>query len=305
LVGVDLLVLSPDDPTTQIVEAAPGLRAITYDPADPDPPAGAEEAAGLIVQSGHVEAQVKLMRALPKLAIVQTLSAGYDAWEGRLPAGVVLSNARGAHGRATAELGVTMLLTIYREMREFAEDQHLSDWAMRTTDSLADKRVLVLGAGDLAQHVRAMLAPFGAEAVLFGRTARSGVLALSDIRKHLPKADAVIAVLPSTADTRHVIDAAFLAALPDDAVVINLGRGPLVDTDALLDELHSGRLRAALDVTDPEPIPDDHPLWKAPGLLLTPHVGGATLGYEERAANVAAEQLSQFAAGETPRNVVR
>ncbi|MDQ8045700.1 MAG: 2-hydroxyacid dehydrogenase [Solirubrobacteraceae bacterium] len=300
-----LLVLTPDDETTAAVDATDGLRALRYDPHDPSPPPGAEEAEALITSSAAVSTILELAPQLPKLRIAQTLSAGFDAWDGKLPAGVALSNCRGAHGRATAELAVTMLLTILREIREFIEDQDGRDWADRTTDSLFGKRVLILGAGDLAEHARAMLAPFGATATLVGRTARDGVITLADVPALLPSTDAVICVLPESPETHHTIDAAFLAALPDDAIVVNVARGGLVDTAALLAELEARRLRAGLDVTDPEPLPEDHPLWTAPGLLLTPHVGGSTLGFPERAAAVAAEQLRQFAAGDRPDNLVR
>jgi phosphoglycerate dehydrogenase-like enzyme len=299
-----LLVLTPREVNRVAVDAHPELTAIPYDPTSPIPAQDAREAQAIIVQTEHAAATLQLIQELPRLQLLQTLSAGIDAWDGKLPAGVQISNARGAHGQGTAELVVAMLLTFYRELREFTEDQHGRDWATRITDSLHGKRILVLGAGDLATHVQAMLAPFGATATLVGRTAREGVVALSSVPKLLPHHDAVVAVLPLTLETRHVIDATFLAAMPDGAIVINAGRGALVDTGALLAELESGRLRAGLDVTDPEPLPADHPLWAAPGLLLTPHVGGDTLGHEERSARVAAEQLAQFARSGAADNLI-
>lgn len=300
-----LHVLTPREIHRAAVDAQPGLVAIPYNPSDPTPAPQALEAEAIIVMTEHSPPILELLPKLPKLQIVQTLSAGFDAWDGRVPDGVQISNARGAHGRATAELCITLLLAHLREIREFVEDQALRDWAQRETDSLAGKRVLVLGAGDLAWHVRAMLEPFGATATLVGRTARDGVVTMAEVPALLPETDAVVAVLPLVDETRHVIDAAFLAALPDDAIVVNAGRGPLVDTDALLAELEAGRLRAGLDVTDPEPLPADHPLWTAPGLILTPHVGGDTLGNDDRSAQVAAAQLAQFAAGHAPDNLVR
>ncbi len=299
-----LLVLTPTDLIASAVNAIDGLAAIPFDPADPAPSEAALEAEAIITMTEHAPTLLELMAHLPKLRLVQTQSAGVDAWAGRVPEGVAISNARGAHGRATAELAVAMLLSILRELKEFAEDQDIEDWATRTTDSLFEKRVLILGAGDLATHLQAMLAPFGAETTLVGRTAREGVIALRDVAAHLPEADAVVAVLPLSDETRHVINAPFLAALPDGAIVVNAGRGALVDTDALLAELQAHRLRAALDVTDPEPLPAGHPLWDAPGLLLTPHVGGDTLGFQQRAAEIAAAQIAQFAAGALPDNLV-
>ncbi|MDO9353137.1 MAG: 2-hydroxyacid dehydrogenase [Solirubrobacteraceae bacterium] len=301
---MSLLVLSPSGLIAEIVDATDGLKAVRFDPTDPVPPAAGAEAEAIVTMTEHAREIRELFGRLPKLLLVQTQSAGFDAWVDHLPPGVQLSNCRGAHGRATAELVIGMLLSILRELPEFGEDQALEDWATRTTDSLFEQRVLILGAGDLATHLTAMLEPFGSHVTRVGRTAREGVVTLADVPALLPDTDIVVALLPLSDETRHLIDQAFLAALPDGAIVVNAGRGPLVDTDALLAELESGRLRAALDVTDPEPLPAGHPLWKAPGLLLTPHVGGDTLGFEERAARICAGQIAEFARGERPENLV-
>ena len=162
----------------------------------------------------------------------------------------------------------------------------------------------MLGAGDLAANLASRLAPFETDVTLVGRSARPGVVAWQDVVALLPTADAVVAMLPENESTHHVVDAGFLARLPDGAVVVNAGRGGAVDTDALLAELTSGRLRAALDVTDPEPLPTGHPLWSAPGLLLTPHVAGSTAGAWQRAWNVALQQIGVFADGGRPPNLV-
>jgi phosphoglycerate dehydrogenase-like enzyme len=163
---------------------------------------------------------------------------------------------------------------------------------------------VVLGAGDLATNLASRLAPFETEVVLVGRRARPGVHALADVDDLLPNADVVVALLPDSEATRNVIDADFLAKLPDGAVVVNAGRGGSVDTNALLAELTSCRLRAALDVTNPEPLPQGHPLWSAPGLLLTPHVAGSVHGGWQRAWEVALRQLEIYAKGGIPPNLV-
>jgi phosphoglycerate dehydrogenase-like enzyme len=162
----------------------------------------------------------------------------------------------------------------------------------------------VLGAGDLAVNLAARLTPFETEVTLVGRRAMPGVHAMSDVEALLPRADAVVAMLPDDDTTHHIIDAEFLAKMPDRAVVVNAGRGGAVNTEALLAELTSGRLRAALDVVDPEPLPPGHPLWSAPGLLLTPHVAGSSAGAWERAWAVAAKQISIYSDGGRPSNVV-
>jgi phosphoglycerate dehydrogenase-like enzyme len=139
---------------------------------------------------------------------------------------------------------------------------------------------------------------------LVGRRARDGVHGIDEVLDLLPDHDACVVIVPLTDDTRDLIDAAFLAAMPDGSVLVNAARGPVADTDALTAELMSGRIRAAVDVTEPEPLPADHPLWRAPGLLLTPHVGGSVPGGLRRAYGVAAGQIAAFARGEQPPNLV-
>jgi phosphoglycerate dehydrogenase-like enzyme len=199
---------------------------------------------------------------------------------------------------------VAALLAIYRDLRLFNEQQSQGTWRAKDTETLIGKRVVVLGAGDLAVNLASRLAPFETDVTLVGRRGRPGVHALADIDQLLPGADVVVAMLPGGESTRHIIDAEFLAKLRDGTVVVNAGRGGSVDTEALLAELISGRLRAALDVTDPEPLPAGHPLWSAPGLLLTPHVAGSTAGAWERAWAVAMRQIEIFAKGERPPNLV-
>jgi phosphoglycerate dehydrogenase-like enzyme len=244
------------------------------------------------------------MHEMPCLRLVQTLSAGTDRWEGRLPRGVALSNARGAHGGATAEWAAAVLLAIYRELPRFAADQAAGVWRHGTTDTLDGKRVLILGAGDLGLSLRARLEPFGARLTMVGRRRRPGIEAAADLPALLPRHDAVVVMVPYNDSTRHLVGASFLAAMPDGAVLVNAARGPVVDTAALLAELRSGRLRAALDVTDPEPLPAGHPLWHAPGVLITPHVGGNTAGAADRAWNLAARQIAQYASGKQPDNLI-
>jgi phosphoglycerate dehydrogenase-like enzyme len=245
------------------------------------------------------------MRELPKLRMVQTLSAGTEQWEGKLPDGVLLSNARGANGGATAELAMTGLLAVYRQLPQFIADQAAHRWDQHQTETMAGKRLLVLGAGDLGQHLRAMAEPFGAEVTLTGRSARAGVHAFDEVPDLVGTQDAVVVMVPSNAETRHLVDAAFLARMPDRSVLVNVARGPVVDTGALLAELISGRLRAVLDVTDPEPLPAGHPLWEQPGVLISPHVGGASSAFFPRADRLMAAQLARFTAGQPLENVVR
>ncbi|WP_319451805.1 MULTISPECIES: 2-hydroxyacid dehydrogenase [unclassified Mycobacterium] len=279
------------------------VDAIPYEPGKPWP---SEHVDATVVVVGYEDAPATGARfgELPRLRLVQTLNAGYEQWLPLVPRGVMLSNGRSAHGGSSAEWVVAALLAIYRELETFAEHQSEGVWRPKDTDTLIGKRVIVLGAGDLAVNVAARLTPFETEVTLVGRRARPGVRALTDIDGLLPSADVVVAMLPGDESTHHLIDAEFLAKLRDGAVVVNAGRGGTVDTQALLAELTSGRLRAALDVTDPEPLPNEHPLWSAPGLLLTPHVAGSTVGAWERAWAVALRQIDVFARGGRPPNLV-
>ena len=298
-----LKVLVPNGLGIDFSEAPANIETVLYEPGEPWPP---EHLDAKVVVVGYDKAPDvgARFKDLADLRLVQTLNAGYEQWEPLLPAGVMLSNGRGAHGGSSAEWVVAALLTIYRELARFNQQQSEGVWRGWDTETLMGKRVVVLGAGDLATNLAARLAPFETEVVLVGRRARPGVHALADVDALLPTADVVVALLPDSEATRNVIDADFLAKLPDGAVVVNAGRGGSVDTDALLAELTSGRLRAALDVTKPEPLPQGHPLWSAPGLLLTPHVAGSVHGGWQRAWAVALRQLEIYAEGGIPSNLV-
>jgi phosphoglycerate dehydrogenase-like enzyme len=296
-------VLVPDDTGLEVLARSPKLAAVRYEPGDPWPD-GHRDASVVVVGYENAPAVGARFAELPGLRLVQTLNAGYEQWLPLLPDGVMLSNGRGAHGGSTAEWVVAVLLAIYRDLQLFNERQSEGVWDPRDTETLIGKRVVILGAGDLAVNLASRLAPFETEVTLVGRRARPGVHALDDVGVLLPDADVVVAMLPGNRATHHVIDAAFLAKMRDGAVVVNAGRGGAVDTDALVQELTSGRLRAALDVTDPEPLPTGHPLWSAPGLLLTPHVAGSTAGASERAWAIARDQIIVHADGGQPPNLV-
>jgi phosphoglycerate dehydrogenase-like enzyme len=297
-------VLVPHEAGVAALADVPGVRAIRYDPTA-DLPSEAETAQVLVAPSQATGEVVAKLGQLPKLRLVQLLTAGAEAWIGKLPDGVALSDGRGAHGGATAEWIVTALLAVYRHVPRFVAAQAEGRWDYHQTEELADKRVLIVGAGDVAENTVARLAPFGVTTTLVGRRARVGVHAIEDAADLLPHHDACVLIVPLTDATRGLVDAAFLAAMPEGAVLVNAARGPVVDTDALVAELMSGRLRAALDVTDPEPLPAGHPLWNAPGLFLAPHVGGSVPQATARAFRVAAEQIAEFAEGNTPPNLVQ
>ncbi|MHA6796042.1 2-hydroxyacid dehydrogenase [Pseudonocardia bannensis] len=301
--GADVRVLVPHSEGLDALADVPGVVAVRYDP-DGDLPAEAASAQVLVPPFLATGEAVAMVDRLPELRLVQLLTAGAESWVGKLPDGVALSDCRGAHGGVTAEWIVAVLLAIYRHLPDFVRAQDEARWDYHPTDELLGARVLIVGAGDVAENTVRRLAPFEVETTLVGRRARDGVHGIDEVLDLLPQHDACVVIVPLTDDTRGLVDARFLAAMPDGAVFVNAARGPVVDTDALTAELTSGRLRAAVDVTDPEPLPSDHPLWKAPGLLLTPHVGGSVPGAMRRAYGIAREQIAAFARGEQPPNLV-
>lgn len=255
---------------------------------------------------------VRPLAAMPAVRVVQTLTAGTDhllGGLGGLPPGVRLCNAAGVHTASTAELALTLTLASLRGIPGMVRGQDREEWRFGVYDALADKSVLIIGYGSIGAAVEDRLLPF--ECGLITRVARSArtaphgpVHALADLPELLPGADVVILTTPLTDTTRGLAGADFLGRMKDGALLVNVARGPVVDTRSLLAETESGRLRAALDVTDPEPLPAGHPLWHAPNVLITPHVGGSSTAFEPRAKRMLARQLTRFAAGEPVEHTV-
>ena len=308
-----ILDLDPDEPLDVLVPpviaeavaaVSPRLRVHPYDPGDGAPSGAALRSSVWVPPSGYPLPPDEILAALPRLRLVQLLTAGAERFIGRLPEGVVLCNARGAHTPSTAEWVMAAVLAAQRGIPFFTREQDAGRWSFRTQHTLFGARVLIVGAGDIGRAVTRMLDGFGVTVDLVARTARDGVHATSELPRLLPDADVVVLVVPVTPETTGMVDAAFLAAMKDDALLVNAARGVVVDTDALLAELTRGRLRAALDVTDPEPLPEGHPLWSAPGLLLTPHVGGEIPGTVERGAASVIAQLERVLAGRPLADVV-
>lgn len=297
-------VLVPDEDGILALSDLANVHAVRYERGQ-RMPSNATEAEVFIAGGPRPPEDVRAMFAqLPEVRLVQLLSAGAEHWVDVVPKGVLLSSCRGAHGGSTAEWVVATLLSMYRELGAFAAAQQQHRWAPMTTDTLQAKRVLIVGAGDLGRQLRHRLEAFDAHVTMVGLTARDEVHGVDELGGLLGSHDSVVLMVPLTSRTRGMVDAEFLAAMPDDSVLVNVARGPVVDTGALLAELRAHRIRAALDVTDPEPLPSDHPLWTAPGLVLTPHVAGTTHGLLRRAYAVAAEEIARYAGGELPHNLV-
>lgn len=242
------------------------------------------------------------------VGLVQSQSIGYEGVGDLLPDGMRFANAASVHETSTAELAVALTLAAQRQIPGFVRAQDEGRWAPVFATSLADRRVLLLGFGGVGKAVAARLAGFEVEITAVARSARTEdgmpVHAVDELPGLLGDAEIVIVTLPGGDATRHIVDDAFLAALPDGALVVNVGRGPLIDTDALVEHVGRGRIRAALDVTDPEPLPADHLLWSLPGALIAPHVGGATTAMRPRIARLVRTQIDRMLAGEPPLNVV-
>lgn len=301
-----ITVLVPDEEGVAALAGVDGVRAVSYDGARPDEPLPPEAAEAEVLVPGFLVPidPGSFVDRMPNLRLIQLMTTGAETWVGRIPQRVLLSTARGAHGGSTAEWALGAMIAIYRELIPFEQARQARDWIRRPTDTLQDKRVLVLGAGDVALRTRRRLEACDATVTLVGTRPRDGVRGIDELPDLLGQHDAVVLMVPLTDATTGLVDAEFLARMPDGAVLVNAARGKVVDTDALLAELTAGRLRAALDVTEPEPLPPDHPLWTAPGLLLTPHVAGSVHDYSRRAYAVVAAEVTRYAAGEEPENLV-
>ncbi|MGI5194661.1 2-hydroxyacid dehydrogenase [Streptomyces sp. CA-288835] len=258
------------------------------------------------------EISVRPMAEMTSVRVVQTLSAGIDHVQpglGLLPTGVQLCNARGVHDASTAELTLTLILSSLRGIPEFVRGQEREEWRSGFRPALADKSVLIVGYGSVGAAIEDRLAPF--EVARVARVARSAretergpVHPITALPELLPDADVVVLITPLTEQTRGLAGADFLSRMKDGALLVNVARGGVVDTKALLAELETGRIRAALDVTDPEPLPKGHPLWHAPGVLISPHVGGPTSAFFPRAERLLVDQFHRFVNREPMRNVV-
>ena len=250
------------------------------------------------------EANLALMNRMPRLHTCQMLTAGFENALPYLPTGARLYNAAGVHDASTAELAVGLIIANLRGIDEAARDMRLGMWRHRQLPALADKQVLIIGAGGVGEAIRRRLEPFEAEIIMVGRTAREGVSASSELDALLPLADVVILAIPLDDVTTGMVDATFLGRMKDGALLVNVARGRVVRSDDLLAELASGRIRASLDVTDPEPLPVEHPLWSVPGLLVTPHLGGNSSAFLPRARRLVEGQLDRLGRGDPLINQV-
>lgn len=297
----------PDTSWLEDVGPVDGVAPVVWDP-QVGPPA--EDVDIFIAPYMAPSEQIAVVTEKPSVRLVQLLSAGADAALPVVPEEVAIANAKGVHDAATAELGVGLVLASQRGFDEFATAQAKGEWLPRRfRPGLADKRVLVLGYGSVGRALARRLAPFEVSLTAVASRARDGddlverVHDVDSLPALLPDQDVIVSVLPGTEATHGILGEEALAAVPDGGLVVNIGRGPALDTEAAL--RHAGRLRFALDVTDPEPLPADHPLWSAPGVIISPHTGGVTDAFRPRMVDLLRRQLRGLVAGEEPLSLVR
>lgn len=290
-------------PWPGVAEAMAGRLPVGVYDGTGDPPADLS-AVRFYVLPYAVPHAAGLIARMPALEAVQSLSAGVDSLLPVVPENVVVCNGRGLHDASVAEHVLGLILAVRHDLPYWVRRQDEHRWVPHFTGSLAGSRVLLLGYGSIGAAIEERLRPFEVEVIPVASRARPGVHGVAELPRLLPGADIVVITLPLTAATRGLFGAPELAAMPDGALVVNVGRGGVADTGALLAETASGRLFAALDVVDPEPLPAGHPLWDVPNVLVTPHVAGGSATFYPRAERLVTEQLARFTDGRPLRNVV-
>jgi phosphoglycerate dehydrogenase-like enzyme len=247
---------------------------------------------------------IAMVPQMKSLKVIQSPNAGVDDVLKIRPEGVTLCNAAGVHDASTAELAVALAIASRRGFAPFAIQQQAQHWQHERMPSLSDSKIAIIGFGNIGKTIMKMLSGFDVTVTPFSKSGRDGSLTFDQFDRLLPAFDVIILIVPLTDQTRHLMNAERLAAMKDGAALINVARGGVVDTDALIRELNSGRITAGLDVTDPEPLPDGHPLWSARNVIITPHVGGDSEAFTPRGRKLVEEQLARFAAGEPLLHIV-
>jgi phosphoglycerate dehydrogenase-like enzyme len=249
-------------------------------------------------------AAIAMIPNMKSLKVIQSPNAGVDDVLKVRPDGVTLCNAAGVHDASTAELAIALAIASRRGFAAFAADQAVQRWGHERMVSLTDSNVAIVGYGNIGKMIGKMLANFEVTVTAFSRSGNDGALTFDHFDRLISTFDVIILIVPLNDQSRHLMNAQRLAAMKDGAALINVARGPVVDTDALVAELNSGRITAGLDVTDPEPLPSDHPLWRARNVIITPHVGGDSQAFIPRGRKLVEEQLARYAAGQPLLHIV-
>jgi phosphoglycerate dehydrogenase-like enzyme len=241
---------------------------------------------------------------MPELEHLQLPNAGYDDAVAFARDGLTIYNARGVHDMSTAELALALTLASNRGFGDFHRAQAQGQWRPARYQSLWRARVGIIGFGSIGQAIARLMEPFDTEVVPFTASGRDGTHTMADLPAELPTLDVVVLILPANPHTVGMVNAEFLSQMKDDALLVNVARGPIVVTDDLVAELRTGRIRAAVDVTDPEPLPEGHPLWSLDNIIISPHVGGNSSAFEPRMRKLIYTQLEKLVAGQPLDNAV-
>jgi phosphoglycerate dehydrogenase-like enzyme len=300
-----LVVSVPDQGMVQALGDLPDdVEFIEWDMSGPPP----RPEIDLAVQPYLIGPQVLEQLKGVTTRLVQSPMVGYDGVAEHLPPGHVFANAASVHETSTSELTLALVLAAQRGIPDFVRSATQGRWERSWHQSLADRRVLLIGYGGVGKAIEERLLPFEVILTRVARHARfderGEIYSIDSLDELLPAAEIVIVAVPLSEDTTGLVDEAFLSKMQDGALFVNISRGPVADTDALLKHASSGRLRLALDVTDPEPLPDGHPLFALTNVLISPHVGGATSAAMPRMARLLREQINRLREGKEPLNVV-
>ncbi|UNK70578.1 2-hydroxyacid dehydrogenase [Microbacterium sp. H1-D42] len=307
---MSLLVTVPTDRLAQNLESLPdGVELKVWDLQTPTPASRIDIVVPPYMGSSRWLSSLEGI----EVGLVQGQAIGYDGVAQLLPPGMPYANAASVHEASTAELAVGLMIAAQRQLPRFVRAQEQGEWSPVFADSLADRRVLLVGFGGVGKAIAQRLAPFEVEMTAVARSARTehvdgvgdlAVRGMDELETLLSDAEIVVLSLPATDETHHLFDAEMIGRMAQSALLVNVGRGPLIDSEALVAALHEGRIRAASDVFEEEPLPAGHPLWSAPNLLISPHVGGASTAMNPRIARLVRAQIDRMLAGEPPLNVV-
>jgi phosphoglycerate dehydrogenase-like enzyme len=299
-----LVVSVPDESLASALRPMESVELVIWDMSGPPPVPDLDIVVPPYLAGTGWAAQLAGVRT----RLIQSPMVGYDGVADLLPPGVVYANAASVHETSTAELTLALILASQRGLPDFVRAAEKGHWARAWHQSLADRRVLLVGYGGVGKAVAERLAPFEVTLTRVARTARSDehgeIYGIESLAELLPDAEVVIVVVPLDENTTHLIDDAFLSLMPDGSLLVNVSRGLVADTEALVKHARTRRLRIALDVTDPEPLPEGHPLFALENVLISPHVGGATTAGLPRLVRLIKEQVERMSLGHEPLNVV-
>lgn len=299
-------------PSTELFEAAgplpEGMKAGIWDFVSPPEGVELDEIEVAVLPYMAKFSELQDVTTAPNLRLVQTQTTGFDGIRELVGPDVAVATAHGVHAASTAELAIGLAIASLRGIGESVRDQAENKWNPSQWPGLADRKVAIVGVGGIGEEIRKRLEPFEVELSRFGTRARTDehgdIHAVQNLLSHAPNIEVLILIVPHNESTHHLVDAELLAALPDNAVIVNVARGPVVDTDALVKELETGRLRCASDVFDPEPLPADHPIWQLPNALIIPHNGGNTGAFMPRMSRLLKRQVVAWAEGRESENLV-